>query len=62
MKWMVVLGLAAAIIGGLWRWLVAPAEPEKWRAADVGLAMIGIGGAVFCVAGLVLLGLREVFR
>ncbi len=61
MKWMIVLGLAAAVIGGLHRWLFAPAEPEKWRAVDVGLAMIGIGGAVFCALGLILLGLKEVF-
>ena len=62
MKWMVVLGLAGAVIGGLHRWLFAPADPEKWGVVDVGLVMIGIGGAVFCALGLILLGLRELFR
>ena len=62
MKWMALLGLAAAVIGGLYRWLLAPSDPEKWGVVDVGLAMIGIGGAVFCAVGLILLGLKEVFR
>jgi hypothetical protein len=62
MKWMTVLGLAAAIIGGLYRWLFAPSETEKWGALDVGMAMLGIGGAAFFALGLILLGSKEVFR
>jgi hypothetical protein len=62
MKWMTVLGLAAAVIGGLYRWRLTPAEPDKWGLADVCMAVIGIGGAVFFVLGLILLGLKEVFR
>jgi hypothetical protein len=62
MKWMVALGLAAAIIGGLYRWRFAPSDPEKWGLADVGMAIIGITGAAFFVLGLILLGSREVFR
>ncbi len=62
MKWMIVLGLAAAIIGGLYRWRFAPSESEKWGLVDVGMVMVGIGGAAFFVLGLILLGSREVFR
>jgi hypothetical protein len=62
MKWMVILGLAAAVIGGLFRWRFAPSDPEKWGLVDVGMAVIGIGGAVFFVLGVILLGLKEVFR
>jgi hypothetical protein len=62
MKWMIVLGLAAAGIGGLYRWLLAPADPEKWGAVGVAIAIIGIGGVAFFVLGLILLGLKEVFR
>ena len=38
MKWMVVLGLAAAVVGGLYRWRLAPAEPDKWGLLDVCMA------------------------
>jgi hypothetical protein len=62
MKWMVFLGLAAAAIGGLYRWRLAPAEPEKWGLLDVCMVVIGIGGAAFLALGLVLLGVKEVFR
>ena len=62
MKWMSILGLAAAVIGGLYRWLLTPADPEKWGPVDVCMAMIGIGGVVFFALGLILLGLKEVFR
>ena len=62
MKWMVILGLAAAVIGGLYRWRLTPAEPDKWGLMDVCMAMIGIGGVVFFAVGLILLGLKEVFR
>jgi hypothetical protein len=62
MKWMIVLGLAAAIIGGLYRWRFAPSETEKWGLADVGMAIIGIGGAAFFALGLILLASKEVFR
>jgi hypothetical protein len=62
MKWMVVIGLATAVIGGLYRWRLAPAEPDKWRLVDVCMAVLGIGGAVFFALGLILLGLKEVFR
>ncbi len=62
MKWMVVFGFAAALIGGLYRWRIAPSDPEKWGPLDVGTAIIGIGGAVFFALGLVLLGLKAVFR
>jgi hypothetical protein len=62
MKWMVVLGLAAAVIGGLYRWLLTPADPDKWGPVDVFIAIIGIGGVLFFALGLILLGLKEVFR
>ena len=62
MKWMVIIGLAAAVIGGVYRWFLAPADSEKWGLLDVGLAIIGIGGVVFFALGLILLGLREAFR
>lgn len=62
MKWMIALGLAAAIIGGVYRWRFAPSESEKWGLVDVGMAIIGIGGAAFFVLGLILLGSREIFR
>jgi hypothetical protein len=62
MKWMVVIGLAAAVIGGLYRWRLTPAEPEKWGLVDVFMVVIGIGGAVFFALGLILLGLKELFR
>jgi hypothetical protein len=62
MKWMVVVGLAAAVIGGLYRWRLAPAEADKWGLLDVCMAIIGIVGAVFCALGLILLGLKAVFR
>jgi hypothetical protein len=62
MKWMVILGLAAAVIGGLYRWRLTPAEPDKWGLMDVCMAMIGIGGVVFFAVGLILLGLKEIFR
>jgi hypothetical protein len=61
MKWMVVLGLAAAVIGGLYRWLATPADPEKWKVWDVGMVVIGIGGVVFFAVGLIVLGLKQVF-
>jgi hypothetical protein len=61
MKWMIVLGLAAAIIGGLYRWRFAPSEPDKWGPVDVAIAIIGIGGAAFFVLGLILLGFRFFF-
>jgi hypothetical protein len=62
MKWMVILGLGAAVIGGLYRWRLTPAEPDKWGLVDVFMVVIGIGGAVFLALGLILLGLKEVFR
>jgi len=62
MKWMTVLGLVAAVIGGLYRWLLAPSDPEKWGPVDVLMAIIGIVGAAFFALGLILLGLKEVFR
>jgi hypothetical protein len=62
MKWMVILGLACAVIGGLYRWRLTPADPEKWGLFDVCMAMIGVSGAVFFAVGLILLGLMEIFR
>jgi hypothetical protein len=62
MKWMVILGLAAAVIGGLYRWRLTSAEPDSWGLVDVFMVVIGIGGAVFFVLGLILLGLMQVFR
>jgi hypothetical protein len=62
MKWMIVIGLSAAIIGGLYRWRFAPSDPEQWGMTDVAIAMIAIGGAAFFVLGLILLGSKEVFR
>jgi hypothetical protein len=62
MKWMVILGLAAAVIGALYRWLLAPADSEKWGPLDVGVTIVGIGGAAFFALGLILLGLKQVFR
>ncbi len=62
MKWMVILGLATAVAGGLYRWLLAPPDPEKWGPVDVGIAILGISGAVFFAVGLILLGGIEVFR
>jgi len=62
MKWMVVLGLAAGVIGGLYRWRLAPAESDKWGLVDVCMAIIAIGGVVFFAVGLILLGLKEVLR
>jgi len=62
MKWMIVLGFAAAVIGGLYRRFLAPSDPEKWGPLDVGFIVIGIGGAAFFALGLVLLGSKEVFR
>lgn len=62
MKWMVVIGLVAAVIGGLYRWFLAPSDPEKWTPVDVLFTIIGIGGAAFFALGLILLGLKEVFR
>jgi len=59
---MMVLGLVAAVIGGLYRWLLAPSDPEKWGPVDVLMAIIGIVGAAFFALGLILLGLKEVFR
>jgi len=61
MKWMVIIGLACGLIGGLYRWRVPPADPEKWGLMDVLVAMIAIGGVVFFAVGLVLLGLKEIF-
>jgi hypothetical protein len=61
MKWMAILGLAAAVIGGLYRWRLTPSEPDKWGMVDVFMAMIGIGGVVFFALGLILLGLKEIF-
>jgi len=62
MKWMIILGLAAAIIGGLYRWRIAPSESDKWGLTDVAIVIIGIGGAVFFALGLILLGSKELFR
>jgi hypothetical protein len=62
MKWMVVLGFATAALGALYRWRLTPADPDKWGLVDVFMAMIGIGGAVFFAVGLILLGLKEIFR
>jgi hypothetical protein len=62
MKWMIILGLAAAIIGGLYRWRFAPSESDKWGAVDVAMAIIGVGGAAFFVLGLILLASKQVFR
>jgi hypothetical protein len=62
MKWMVILGFAGAVIGGIFRWRFTPADPEKWGLVHVCMVVIGIGGAVFFVLGLVLLGLKEAFR
>jgi hypothetical protein len=59
MKWMIVLGSVAAVIGGLYRWRLAPAESDQWRAVDVVFVIIGIGGAAFFALGLVLLGAKE---
>jgi hypothetical protein len=62
MKWMVIIGFAVAVLGGLYRWLVAPAEPDKWGLVDVAIAINGIAGAALCAVGLILLGAREAFR
>jgi hypothetical protein len=62
MKWMTVLGLVAAVIGGLYRWLLAPSDSEKWGPMDVLIGIIGIVGVAFFALGLILLGLKEVFR
>ena len=62
MKWMIIVGFAAAVIGGLYRWLLAPADPEKWGLASVATIIIGIGGVAFFALGLILLGLKQVFR
>jgi hypothetical protein len=62
MKWMVILGLATAVAGGLYRWRLTPADPDKWGLMDVFMAMIGITGVVFFALGLILLGLKAVFR
>ena len=62
MKWMIVLGLAAAVISGLYRWRLTPADPDKWRLVDVCMAIIGIGGVAFFALGSILLGLKEAFR
>ncbi|HEX4585958.1 MAG TPA: hypothetical protein VH183_14110 [Burkholderiaceae bacterium] len=62
MKWMIFLGLAAGVIGGLYRWLVTPADPEKWGLMDVGMSMIGIGGVLFFAVGLILFGFKFVFQ
>ncbi|MBV8209982.1 MAG: hypothetical protein JO133_07950 [Burkholderiaceae bacterium] len=62
MKWMVIIGFACAVVGGLYRWLVTPSDPEKWGLLDVGLVMIGLGGVAFFVVGLILLGVKQVFR
>jgi hypothetical protein len=62
MKWMLILGSAAAIVGGLYRWRVAPSESDQWRAVDVVFVIVGIGGAAFFALGLVLLGTKQVFR
>jgi len=62
MKWMIILGLAAALIGGLYRWIAAPAESDKWGMLDVVIVIIGVGGAAFFALGLVLLGSKQVLR
>jgi hypothetical protein len=62
MKWMIILGLATALVGGLYRWFLAPSDPEKWGPLDIGFVVIGIGGAAFFALGLILLGSKEVFR
>ena len=62
MKWMVVLGLAAALLGGLFRWRLTPSDPEKWGLVHVCMAMIGITGVAFFALGLILLGLKQIFR
>ncbi|MBV8280767.1 MAG: hypothetical protein JO347_01740 [Candidatus Eremiobacteraeota bacterium] len=62
MKWMAIIGLATAVICGLYRWFLAPSDPEKWGPVDVGIAIIGISGAVFFAVGLILLGSIELFR
>jgi hypothetical protein len=59
---MIILGLAAAIIGGLYRWRIAPSESDKWGLLDVAVVIIGIGGAAFFALGLILLGSKELFR
>jgi hypothetical protein len=60
MKWMIVLGLAAAMIGGLYRWRIAPSESDKWGPVDVMFVIIGIVGTAFFAVGLILLGTKEV--
>jgi hypothetical protein len=62
MKWMIVIGLAAAVIGWLYRWFVSPKDSEKWGLMDVGMTIIAIGGLVFFALGLILFGLNRVFR
>jgi multisubunit Na+/H+ antiporter MnhF subunit len=61
MKWMIAIGLAAAVIGALYRWIIAPSESDKWRAIDVIVVIVGIVGAVFFVVGLILLGVQQIF-
>ena len=62
MKWMIILGSAAALIGGLYWWLIAPEESVQWRPVDVLLVIIGMGGVAFFALGLVLLGARQLLR
>jgi H+/Cl- antiporter ClcA len=61
MKWMIVLGLIAGAVGGVYRWFLAPSDPEKWKLVDVLLAIMAIGGVAFFALGLLLLGLKQVF-
>jgi len=52
---MVVLGLAAAVIGGLYRWRLTPADPDKWGLVDVCIAMrigVDLGGTKIEVIAL----------
>jgi hypothetical protein len=62
MKWMIVIGLGAAVIGWLYRWVLAPKDSEKWGVMDVAMTIIAIGGLVFFALGLILFGLNWVFR
>jgi hypothetical protein len=61
MKWMIVIGMMAAVVGGLYRWFLAPSDPEKWKLIDVLLAIMAIGGVAFFALGVILLGLKQVF-
>jgi len=62
MKWMIVLGLTAGVLGGLYRWFVAPEDPQRWGIRDVSMGIVGIVGVMFFALGLILFGLKWIFR